>query len=85
MRSGQLKGKYHENLMSFQNPKMFVRQQKQPLLLDELLSVPPRFRPLARFSRSLKQARDRVGRNGLTPPPRRGLSYERGGDARRLA
>ena len=22
--SGNLKGKYHENLMSFQNPKMFV-------------------------------------------------------------
>ena len=24
-----LKGKYHENSMSFQNPKMFVCQQKQ--------------------------------------------------------
>ena len=23
------KGKYHENLLSFQNPKMFVCQQKQ--------------------------------------------------------
>ena len=27
--SDRLKGKYHENLLSFQNPKMFVCQQKQ--------------------------------------------------------
>ena len=28
-----LKGKYHENLLSFPNPKMFVRQQKQKTIV----------------------------------------------------
>ena len=28
-RKGHLKGKYHANLLSFQNPKMFVCQQKK--------------------------------------------------------
>ena len=29
MAQQELKGKYHANLLSFQNPKMFVCQQKQ--------------------------------------------------------
>ena len=28
-----LKGKYHENLMSFQNPKMSVYEQKQKIIV----------------------------------------------------
>ena len=34
-----LKGKYHANLMSFQNPKMYVYQQKQKKLLPNFVII----------------------------------------------
>ena len=45
-----LKGKYHANLMSFQNPKMFVCHHKQKIIIIVYCFVP---------------ARHRVGRNAL--------------------
>ena len=34
-----LKGKYHANLLSFQNPKMFVCQQKQQYKLSSAIKL----------------------------------------------
>ena len=49
-----LKGKYHANLLSFQNPKMFVCQEETKKQLSSLLKIIPpvqwncRLVPLAR-------------------------------------
>ena len=36
-----LKGKYHENFMSFQNPKMFVWQQKLKIIVKFCYKLSP--------------------------------------------
>ena len=57
-----LKGKYHANLMSFQNPKLFVCQQEPKTNCLVLLEI---ITPVQSNCRLVSLARDRVGRNGL--------------------